>query len=607
MKRVLLIYISEFLYWLAFFVFFKALFVLCNHMQSSALTASELFGVFRYGLLMDMSAAGYITALPAMLLAMLPWLPSVTRIIAKIYNMLMLVILTVAGIGDMLTYGDWGVRLNVGMLAYIKDWQGVLMNFAWWQWLFLLILAGVLVAGWFFLHNIILRLWTMQTKPTILRSVCLSFFAVVLTGLLILPIRGGLNTSPMSFSNVCFSEKLYANYAAYNYFWAFMSSVVHYNADELPVRYFDSDVVLQAESTSVDAPEFLSVRHPNVMFVFLESFSQYFVDEGFCPCLQQLEEEGMCWSRCYATGNRSDKGMSAVMAGYPALIRFGSILQHENKLPSLQTLPRLFSDNGYHTAFLYGGDVNFYNTRMFMLQSGVTDITERGDFPLSVSTMQKWGVPDEYLYKQVVGKIKSLQSSQPWFVMSYNISSHPPFDIPSSYRKVTGDDTRSLFCNSLSYADSCLGVFVETLKQTKIWDSTLVVITSDHTAYLPLFGYDIQHPECYRIPLLLTGGAVNLFADYNQVVSQTDIMETLANALHFEHNPSPFSSSLFRVNGFATWYRDECWGYVSDSVAYSCQLDSNVLVFTEGSNSDTAALYEGMSYTQYLLQDFLAR
>ena len=609
MKRLLLQYFKESAFWLCFFLFLKGLFLLCNYDQTASLTAGEIACVFWHGLSMDLSAAGYLMCFPALMLCLLPWFPVTTGRIIQGYTVVLLCVLTLMGFGDMLTYGDWGVRLNVGMLAYLKDWRGVLMNFAWWQWLLLCALLALTVGCWSLLHS---RWWRYPVRSKadgVWKRIGQTAAGLLLTGLLILPIRGGLNTSPMSFSNVWFSPKLYANHAACNCFWGFMSSVVHYKADELPVRYMTDDEA--ASRTESDGTEQGSVpvfaQQPNVLLVLLESFSQYLVEEGVCPRLQQLETEGINWTGCYASGSRSDKGMAAVAAGYPALIQFGSILNYEDKLPSLTTLPGLFTDNGYRCAFLYGGDVNFYNNRIFMLQSGVTDITERSDFPFHVAAMQKWGAPDEYLYDKVLDKAKEQAASgQPWFLMCYNISSHPPFDV-HSYHRYEGDDTRTKFCNSLSYADSCLGIFTDRLKASGLWDNTLVVITSDHTAYLPLFGYDIRHPESYRIPMLWTGGAVRRPQSVSSVVSQTDLLETLSTAMGFSHPVSAFSRNMFRQGGFATYYRDEVWGYVSDTVSYSVDLSTGARCFYSGSSVDTAALRQGEAYTQYALIDFFAR
>ena len=242
-----------------------------------------------------------------------------------------------------------------------------------------------------------------------------------------------------------------------------------------------------------------------------------------------------------------------------------------------------------------------------MMHSNVYDLTERSDYSSLVSFMSKWGAPDEYLYDKMSKKISGMQKKQPWFIMGYTLSSHPPFDIPDYYNKVSGTSTRARFCNSISYADSCLGNFIDSLKATTIWDSTLVVITSDHAAYMNLFGYDARHFESYRIPMLWTGGAVDTSMVISNVVSQTDLAETMLSVCGIEHETFLFSRNMFRKGGFATYYYDEFWGYVSDSTAYSVDLNTDKFKFYYSSSEDSLAIFKGKGYTQYILQDFILR
>ncbi len=88
-----------------------------------------------------------------------------------------------------------------------------------------------------------------------------------------------------------------------------------------------------------------------------------------------------------------------MLASYPSLMKASSVLLFPEKMKKLNYLPGYFKQKGYNLSFYYGGDVNFYNTSMLLTQSGVEDIVSRTDFPVHIATMQKWGVPDEYLYQ----------------------------------------------------------------------------------------------------------------------------------------------------------------------------------------------------------------
>lgn len=49
------------------------------------------------------------------------------------------------------------------------------------------------------------------------------------------------------------------------------------------------------------------------------------------------------------------------------------------------------------------------------------------------------------------------------------LSSHEPFDVPMSRLEHP-------YLNSVAYTDSCLGAFVDTLRQSPLWENLLIVL-----------------------------------------------------------------------------------------------------------------------------------
>ena len=58
------------------------------------------------------------------------------------------------------------------------------------------------------------------------------------------------------------------------------------------------------------------------------------------------------------------------------------------------------------------------------------------------------------------------------------LSSHEPFDVPMSRLEHP-------YLNSVAYTDSCLGAFVDTLRQSPLWENLLIVFVADHTMRYP--------------------------------------------------------------------------------------------------------------------------
>lgn len=611
--------ISLWLFWLAFFVMFKILFILFNHSVYFSLPLSEIVGVLLHGIRMDASAAGYLSIIPVLSMALLPWIDRVLSRVVRIYGIVVLPVLVLMGCVDMATFSDWQIRLNVSILKFFNDPIGVYQSLSAMQWLSAFFVYAILL--WFSM-NAYFKVCDYVTTPLPGDEKSIKIkqsLLVVLSGtLLIAPIRGTIGNAPMNPSIVSFSPKLVCNYGAYNFFWNFVYTAINKTDDTNPLCYMtDDEASTIFEASFADKScEVLPVPHisrrGNVVFIILESFSSHLIGaltpdgEDVCPRLSELCKSGICFSRFYASGHRSDQGVSAILCGYPSLINYSSILGDIAKMQTVRSLPRMFSDAGYTTHCIYGGDIDFYNTKVFLLNAGVQRITERGDFPLSVSRMQKWGAPDEYLYARYLQELDSMP--QPFFSVCYNISSHPPFDTPSSFARYKGADSASRVKNAMAYSDSCLGVFIDSLRAMPMWDSTLVVITSDHTASLHEFGIGLDDAENYRIPLLLTGGVVDTAYVCDMIGSQTDLCRTLCPLELYPEDASRFSRQLFDGTGYAFVFRNELWAFVSDSYSFVVNRENNHTKFWYDScQRNDSVEYLAKAYAQYVLSDYLKR
>jgi arylsulfatase A-like enzyme len=184
----------------------------------------------------------------------------------------------------------------------------------------------------------------------------------------------------------------------------------------------------------------------------------------------------------------------------------------------------------------------------------------------------------------------------PWMLAALTLSSHEPFQIPG--RKTRGDET-SMFRNSIRYTDSCLGVFWEQAKKSSWFNNTLVIITADHGHGIGLETGHMFHPELFRIPMLVAGGALRseLRGKYDTgSVSQTHIAPNILHQLGMTVPPEM---------KYSTW-----WDNTPDIAAYSFQdgiglvKNRNVVVYenrpwrrtllhSSTPEADTVDLYSG--------------
>jgi len=605
-------FFKYFIFWMIFFWLAKAFFLISNFEQTRQLSMSEVFGIFGYGIKMDISTACYLLAVPGLLLSLRIFIPS--RFVNRffwIYTLVFLIIASFLLILDLGLYPHWGTRVNITAFNYIDDPVAMSASVSITDVLLGLLIAGSLIGGFIFLYRKLFPEGIAIDGKVTWYAV---FFQLFLVATLIIPIRGGLDTSPLNLSSVAFSPKLYVNQAASNYLWNFAKSVekrkrlsnpCNYMPKEESVRLFNR---FMKNDSVVSRPQLIQLnpeKQPNVILVILESFSNKVIAplgglHGIAPNLDSLCTKSTVFTNFYSTGNRSDRGISAVLGGYPSLLST-SIMVYPEKARSLTLLPEYFNRHDYNTSFYYGGDINFYNLKTFVLQSNCGKITTKADFPSELGRMSKWGVPDGYVFERALADLKS--EKEPFMKTIYTVSSHPPFDVP--YSKIKGSSNEAKYLNSVAYTDSCLGAFIDGFRKSPLWDNTLLIVTADHGT-LPPGPTDITETASYRIPLIWSGGVVDSLQRIETITQQVDFGTSLVHQLGWEADPSRFAKDFFTSHPFAFYALDSGWGYVTPEGEY--YFDQNIRDFARKPNLKTSDdLQFPKAYMQVLHDDFIGR
>jgi phosphoglycerol transferase MdoB-like AlkP superfamily enzyme len=599
-----------FIFWMIFFWLNKAVFLLWNNDQTFRLSLGEIAGIFGYGLKMDISAACYLLIFPGLVLffRFLVSKPSADRLV-RIYTITVLVFASFLFILDLGLYPHWGTRVNITAFNYIQDAVAMKASVSFAAATGGIVSCVVLVWGFMILYK---RFFPQGFAAEGRAGAVHSFLWLLLSASLIIPIRGGFDTSPMNLSSVAFSSKLYVNQAASNFVWNFGNSIDKRDKFSNPcidMSKQESEQVLNASvrfDTITPYPRLLKndpLVHPNVILVILEGFSNKVVAglggmAGIAPHLDSLCRDAVVFTRFYASGNRSDRGISALLGSYPSLLNT-SVMLYPEKSRKLIVLQEYFNRQGYFTSFYYGGDINFYNLKSFVLQGNNKQVVSKADFPAETGRMTKWGVPDGYLFDKALDDLK--KQKVPFFQTIYTVSSHPPYDVP--YLKIRGSSVRDKYLNSVSYTDSCLGHFIRTLRQSPLWENTLLIVTSDH-GHLQPGPTGISDPGTYLIPMVWSGGAVGQPQRIETIAMQSGFATTLVRQLGWTIGSHRFSGDIFRSNPFAFYMLETGWGYVTPEGSY--YFDQNRKDFTPAGVKPSDQLFP-KAFMQMLHEDFLSR
>lgn len=605
--------LKYFLFWLIYFWIAKLFFLMGNPDQTSLLSFGELAGIFGYGLKMDVSTACYLLVLPGLFFSLQCFLPKpfFYRFL-RIYTLLVLIVASLLAVLDLGLFPHWGTRVNVTAFNYIDDPVAMRASVSIVDVLKSLLLAGCLIAGFFWLYT---RVFTENTAFGPKPKWYVPLLQLIMVSCLIVPIRGGLDTSPLNLSSVAFSPKLYVNQAATNYLWNFAKSVEKRKRLINPCAYMPGEESLRLfnafmkEDTLIHKPQLIKLdpdKQPNVLLIILESFSNKVIAplgglHGIAPNLDSLCGRSTVFTSFYSTGNRSDRGISAVLGGYPSLLST-SIMVYPEKARSLTLLPEYFNRKKYTTSFYYGGDINFYNLKTFILQSSCGKMTTKSDFPAGLGRMSKWGVPDGFVFERALEDLKT--EKEPFMKTIYTISSHPPYDVP--YSKIKGNSNQDKYLNSVAYTDSCLGVFLDGFRKSPLWANTLVIVTSDHGT-LPPGPTDITDPASYRIPLIWSGGVVDSLQKIETICMQSDFSVSLIRQLGWEADSSRFAKDFFTSHPHAFYMLDTGWGYVIPEGNYYFDQNRRDFVPDPANDGKSVDLNVAKAYMQVLHDDFISR
>ncbi|MDX5396682.1 MAG: LTA synthase family protein, partial [Hymenobacteraceae bacterium] len=333
----------------------------------------------------------------------------------------------------------------------------------------------------------------------------------------------------------------------------------------LPEEEANARVAELYEQPQAAPLQVLNQPKPNVLFVILESYTAKMVGcmggaEGVTPALDALAKNGILFDNIYSSGDRSEKGLVALLSGYPVQTTT-SIIKTPKKTEQLPHLAEVFKQNGYSTSFYYGGELAFANIKSYLLNAGYERLISKYDFP-EESYNSKWGVHDHVLLERLMQDLS--QEQKPFFSTVFTLSSHEPYEVPIQ-AKFPGADEATLFQNSCYYTDQAVGDFMEEAQKQPWWDNTLVVLVADHGHALPT--YDPNYaPTKFRIPLIFTGGALTVRdTTIHTLGSQTDIATTLLTQLNLPHEQFKWGKNLLnpQAKPFAFYVFNDGFGWVT--------------------------------------------
>lgn len=332
---------------------------------------------------------------------------------------------------------------------------------------------------------------------------------------------------------------------------------------------------------------FLEQNPPNVIFILMESMSNYYLDfhSNSFNLLGSLEKElGNCllYRNFLPCHNGTVHTLEGLVVNTP-LTPLSQSKYFNHSFSTSCALP--FVEKGYHTAFITGAKLGWRNlgkfveNQYFQQVEGNSSIMEK----VAGASESEWGVFDEFMFARIFDCLsESAKNNKPAFIFGFSTSNHTPFEHPSSFKpyplqipenvvKVLRTNEEIAFKNftNYQYANDCLGKFIEKIRNSPFGKNTIIAASGDHNT-LQLFDFsDGQLLQKLSVPLVLYVPEQyrrNLSPDTKIFASQKDLFPTLFNlslsdASYLNMGFNLFDNSVsrddfFGINAYNTAFND---------------------------------------------------
>ncbi len=276
------------------------------------------------------------------------------------------------------------------------------------------------------------------------------------------------------------------------------------------------------------------LKTPNIVMIVVESLSADFMQsfgnsQNITPNLDALAKESLFFTKVYATGTRTVRGLESLSLCIPPTPGQSVVRRPENQ--DMFLFGSVLKKHGYANNFIYGGYGYFDNMNAFYQDNGY-NVIDRTDIPKSEVFFETiWGVADEIVFDQAIKQLDAnTKQKQKTFQMIVTTSNHRPFtypdkriDLPTGKRE-----------GAVKYTDWAIGDFIAKAKKKDWFNDTIFIIIADHQASSA--GKVSLPVSKYHIPFMIYAPGIIDPAKNYRLMSQIDVAPTILGLLGFSYD-----------------------------------------------------------------------
>ena len=291
----------------------------------------------------------------------------------------------------------------------------------------------------------------------------------------------------------------------------------------------------------------------NVIYLHLESIQNFLINyelhgEEVTPFLNSLTKESntMYFDNFFhqtAQGKTADAEfiLENSLYGLPTGSAFST-----KGLNTYQAAPAILGQEGYTSAVFHGNKGSFWNRDEIYKSFGYENFFDSSYYDMNPENLAEYGLMDKPFFEQSIPLLESLP--QPFYTKFMTVTHHYPYSMDQEQTTIaphtTGDKSVDNYFQTARYADEALKQFFDDLKESGLYDNSVIIMYGDHYGISPNHNTamsqvldkevnDFESAGLQRVPLFIRVPGIEGGTNH-QYGGQIDLLPTLIHLLGIE-------------------------------------------------------------------------
>lgn len=230
-------------------------------------------------------------------------------------------------------------------------------------------------------------------------------------------------------------------------------------------------------------------KNKNLIFITAESLQSFVIDnilhgEEITPFLNSLidDNDTFYFDNFYhqtEQGKTSDSEFLIENSLYPLTSGAVFFTHAQNEYHSMAEMLKKLN---YQSVVMHANTESFWNRNQMYEQLKIDKFYDIESYDVTEENSVGWGLKDKEFFEQSIPHLEELE--QPFYARFITITNHFPFELAEEDRTLEPFDSNSGTLNNyfptVRYMDEAIELFFNELKDSGIYDDSVIVIMGDH-------------------------------------------------------------------------------------------------------------------------------